>query len=112
MRYGNWENLNPLSDNVPATPGLFQIKKERGLLDYPSGKTAMFYYGYANNLKTGLVEFRDKVLPQLDAPQEVVVRWMETQEIRKKFEKQMYLFHAKFGCLPLGNERLLQKNEN
>lgn len=95
---------------LPQGPGLFQVKVTKGLLIYPQGKSAMFYYGFAESLSGGVRIFRDNVLPLLEAEGEaLVIRWMATADFAERFKKHLDTFVEKFGSLPLGNQRHLEK---
>jgi len=108
MRFTDWVTLDEVNVNAPAQPGLFQIKTDNSLLEYPTGKTAMFYYGFGANLKSGLKTFIAQILPKLGPPDNLLIRWMETQDYKERFEKQLYNFELQFGSLPHGNVLFLK----
>ncbi|HEY4177572.1 MAG TPA: hypothetical protein VGM90_12085, partial [Kofleriaceae bacterium] len=45
MRFCPWYALKDCGDHAPAEPGVLQLRLAAGLLDYPSGKSAMVWYG-------------------------------------------------------------------
>lgn len=45
MRFVPWYPLARAAAHAPATPGVFQVRVRRGLIDYPRGKSAMIHYG-------------------------------------------------------------------
>jgi len=109
VRYTDWVSLNELFD-APVSGGLFQIKIRDQLLLYPTGKSAMFYYGFAENLEDALRKFKDEFVPVLGADaRTLMVRWMAVDGVTERFRKQLKLFHTNFGSLPEGNEIWLQK---
>ena len=111
MRFTDWIFLDEIEESVPIDPGLFQIKIREGLLAYPTGKSAMFYYGYSEDLNYGLVKFRQEILPQLKMQQDILLaRWMETENFESQIQRYLHFFQSNFGSLPLGNEMLLQQN--
>lgn len=113
MRYSDWSTLDKIGENLPIEPGLFQIRVREGLLTYPKGKTAMFYYGYASNLKHGLLKFRENILPLLEANEDALyVRWMPADKVEERFQNYLNSFLTNFGAMPLGNEMLLRKRRN
>lgn len=48
MQFGPWHRL--LADQFPATPGVLQLRREHGLVDYPRGRSAMILYLAADDL--------------------------------------------------------------
>ena len=56
MRFGRWHRLEHAAAEAPAGPGVFQIKVAQGLIDYPTGKSAMIRYGAARDLRAAVVE--------------------------------------------------------
>ena len=44
------------ADCVPEEPGVYQIRVRSGLLEYPTGKSAMVNYGAADNLRAAVAE--------------------------------------------------------
>ncbi len=110
MRFSDWHTFDELAEQVPVEPGLFQIKIREGLLSYPQGKTAMFYYGYSEDLNYGLQKFNENILPILKMEPEILVaRWMAAEDFEIRFKNQLDFFHSNFGSFPLGNEMLLQE---
>ena len=111
MRFSNWIALNEIEGNVPDQAGLFQLKLREGLLVYPQGKSAMFYYGYAENLFRGLKRFRREILPLLEVGEDVLfVRCMAAEDTEARFQNHLNFFQSNFGSIPLGNELLLKKS--
>jgi len=108
MRYEAWRSLDEIDISAPQSSGLFQVKNKEGLLTYPTGKTAMFYYGYANNLNFGLRLFKQNVLPVLDVQETLLARWMEAVDFESRFRRQLEQFASKFGSLPFGNDIYLK----
>ncbi len=110
MRFSDWLTFDKIAEQVPKEPGLFQIKIREGLLSYPRGKSAMFYYGYSADLNYGLLKFSQDVLPHLKVGAEVLfARWMAAEDFEIRFKNQLDLFHSNFGSFPLGNEMLIQE---
>lgn len=108
MRFSDWHTFDELAEQVPAEPGLFQIKIREGLLSYPQGKTAMFYYGYSEDLNYGLQKFHENILPILNMESEILfARWMAVEDFEVRFKNLLDFFHSNFGSFPLGNEMLL-----
>lgn len=51
MRFCPWYPLAEAGDHAPAAEGVLQVRLADGLLDYPSGKSAMVHYAYATNVR-------------------------------------------------------------
>lgn len=110
MRFSDWITFDEIAEQVPIEPGLFQIKISEGLLSYPTCKTAMFYYGYSEDLNYGLQKFSQEILPLLKMQAEILLaRWMAAEDFEIRFKKQLDFFRSNFGSFPLGNEMLLEK---
>jgi hypothetical protein len=58
MRFGPWYPLVEADRHAPATGGVFQVRIPDGLLDYPSGKSAMVHYEAAADLRAAIAAFR------------------------------------------------------
>lgn len=109
-KFSDWVAFEQIKEKFPEAPGLFQVKVKGGLLSYPKGKSAMFYYGYTSNLRRGATNFRSKILPVLEVNEEVLlIRWMSVKEVEAKFQAYLSTFYKRFGSLPLGNEMLIKK---
>ncbi len=110
MRFSDWLTFDVIAEQVPKEPGLFQIKTREGLLSYPRGKSAMFYYGYSEDLNYGLQKFSRDILPPLKMKAEILfARWMAAEDFEIRFKNQLDLFRSNFGSFPLGNEMLLKE---
>lgn len=110
MRYSYWITFDEIEENAPAEPGLFQIRVREGLLNYRKGKSAMFYYGFADNLIHGLLKFRNNTLRLLEINEDVLfVRWLLAEDTEERFQNHLNYFLTNFGSMPLGNEMLLRK---
>lgn len=57
MRFGRWYALDEAEDSAPAEPGVFQIRLASGLIEYPTGKSAMIHYAAADDLRAATVAF-------------------------------------------------------
>jgi hypothetical protein len=52
-----WYALADAGAHTPCTPGVFQVRMARGLLDYPRGKSAMIHYGCAQDVRAAAQAF-------------------------------------------------------
>ena len=50
MHFGRWHEIANAAESAPPGPGLYQVRLESGLIDYPRGKSAMILYGAAADL--------------------------------------------------------------
>lgn len=51
MIFCPWYPLADAADHTPAGEGVLQIRLAAGLLDYPTGKSAMVHYEHASDLR-------------------------------------------------------------
>lgn len=51
MRFGPWYPLPEAGDLAPPEEGVLQVRLASGLLDYPTGKSAMVAYRHAPDLR-------------------------------------------------------------
>lgn len=109
MEFTDWTPFQNFC-KAPETTGVFQLRIDEGLLDYPTGKSTMFYFGYADNLNRNLDEFNKNILPYLDrTPDKLLLRWLPDPNAKARFEKRMNAFVNKFSCMPFGNEQWLKQ---
>lgn len=55
-RFCPWYALADIAERAPTMPGVYQIKRLRGLLSYPGGKSAMLRYGHGAQLAHTLAQ--------------------------------------------------------
>lgn len=53
-RFSGWYPAADALQYTPRAPGVFQVRKQRGLLAYPQGKSAMIRYGHAVDMRAAL----------------------------------------------------------
>lgn len=51
MRFGPWYRLADAGDLAPPEEGVLQLRLAHGLLDYPTGKSAMVAYRHAPDVR-------------------------------------------------------------
>lgn len=56
MSFGRWYPLEEAAAHAPAGPGVLQMRLARGLIDYPTGKSAMIHYAAAGDLRQAAAE--------------------------------------------------------
>lgn len=102
------ESVAELSD----VPGLYEVKVDtRNLVQYPTGKSAMIFYGITDerkSLKQAVGEdwFRtdkDAIRAQWSEIGPIVFRWAATPDPLPEHSRRMQLFRERFGRFPWGN---------
>lgn len=51
MRFGVWVRLCEAAGVAPGEPGVLQVRREVGLVEYPRGRSAMILYAAADDLR-------------------------------------------------------------
>lgn len=51
VKFGAWIPLESAAAQLPARPGVLQVRLERGLVRYPRGKSAMIRYAGAHDVR-------------------------------------------------------------
>lgn len=51
MKFGAWHPLVEAAVQLPAGPGVLQVRLARGLVRYPRGKSAMIRYAGADDVR-------------------------------------------------------------
>jgi hypothetical protein len=101
--FGRWL---PLADAAaPPGPGVLQARRAAGLVDYPSGKSAMTFYGADDReLATALERFRERLGEEERA--RTLVRFAPPDEHQPPSQALVNLlrqFAARFGTEPIHN---------
>ena len=88
--------------SAPTGNGVIQVKTSGTLRRYPKGKSAMLWYGSADNCRTTLKQ----LLPKLAAafPHESL-RWRvrTTDNAPQEHQRLLVRFIQRFGAPPIGN---------
>jgi hypothetical protein len=102
------ETAQALSD----VSGVYEVKVDGRLVDYPSGRSAMIYYGRTEPEASSLrqIVLRDWFTPEKQAILQqwreygpVVFRWTATDDPATEHARRNKLFIERFGRLPWGN---------
>jgi len=101
MRFGRWHRLDQAAAEAPAGPGVFQLKIASGLIDYPTGKSAMIRYGAARDLRQAVADIaRD------NPGRDWLCRFSEDLSAREAADPDgivaglLAQFRRRFGALP------------
>ncbi|HEX9794326.1 MAG TPA: hypothetical protein VGC54_10120 [Planctomycetota bacterium] len=102
--FGEWFELAAAATSAPAAAGVFQVRLQQGLADYPDGRSAMLYYGRAADLSAGIAAFRARVVPTLEQDETALwVRWLAVDAPDLRLRQLFARFEARFGSLPFAN---------
>lgn len=102
-RFSIWRHTDPATaDSATTGSGVLQIKTSGSLRRYPKGKSAMLWYGSADNCRATLKQ----LLPKLAAafPHESL-RWRvrTTDNATQEYQRLLDRFIGRFGTSPHGN---------
>ena len=101
MRFCPWYPLAEAGAQAPASAGVFQVRVADGLVDYPSGKSAMIHYEAATDLRAATAAF-GAAWP--DRPwlcrHTIEMTPEETAGADAFFAKLLREFVARFGAAP------------
>ena len=73
MQFCPWYQLAEAATHAPAIEGVLQLRLARGLIDYPTGKSAMVRYEHATDVRARAIALaaelagRDLLCRHLDA---------------------------------------------
>ncbi|HTR54877.1 MAG TPA: hypothetical protein VMJ10_29515 [Kofleriaceae bacterium] len=56
MRFCSWYPLADAAAHAPAAAGVLQVRLADGLIDYPTGKSAMVHYAHALDVRAAAAE--------------------------------------------------------
>jgi hypothetical protein len=59
VRFCPWYPLDEAGAHAPAGPGVFQVRLPAGLLDYPTGKSAMVHYELAEDVRAAATQYAE-----------------------------------------------------
>jgi hypothetical protein len=66
VRFCPWYPLAEAAAHAPAAEGVLQLRLAEGLIDYPSGKSAMVHYEHAPDVRAAATQlaqrYRDRAL--------------------------------------------------
>jgi hypothetical protein len=54
VQFGPWHRL--CADDFPSAPGVLQLRREHGLVQYPRGRSAMVRYLAADDLRSAVAD--------------------------------------------------------
>jgi hypothetical protein len=97
VTYGRWEPLEGVE--IPDGPGLLQARIE-GLVQYPTGKSAMIYYDGGEQLSDAVERLRARARA---GNENVLVRFAPHDSPADELVDSLRQFAARFGSAPRWN---------
>ena len=97
MTFGRWQKL--AAATMPRRRGLLQARVADGLVDYPTGRSAMVYYDGDEDLSQALARLGAAVPPGAD----VLVRFAECADPAGELTRKLDEFRRRFGAPPAWN---------
>ena len=105
MQFGRWVSLTDEGlESAPAGPAAVQLRREAGLIDYPSGKSAMvFYVWVGSNVRTALRSHFATELAQPGSQGQgpLLYRWSEDVGGQQLLQALLAGFERRFGSAPI-----------
>ena len=104
IEFSPWFDVGQLSlDGLPRRSFVHQIKTASRLVDYPSGRSAMLFYG-AGLTADAFPRVIQSVLEEF--PQdELRIRFRPVQDVSQEVVRLLTRFEKRFGALPVFNTR-------
>lgn len=99
MRFTRWYPLAEAGRHAPAGEGVLQLRLASGLVDYPTGKSAMVYYAAADDVRAAALRF---AADYHGAP--LWCRHLDPEghavDVRAYCARLLDEFSRRFGCAP------------
>jgi hypothetical protein len=100
VRFCPWYPLSAAAAHAPAGEGVFQLRLANGLIDYPTGKSAMVHYEHAADVRAAASAHAERL-----AKHGLLCRHLE---IEGEVDVDLAAFHARvrdefvrrFGSVP------------
>lgn len=107
QQFSTWFELTKESvdTHAPEGPAALQVRRAQGLVDYPTGKSAMVWYGYAS---TNARDVLNSVLAGAlaNGEEQHEFRWIEgSDQARETLEVVWAKFQRRFGSPPIFNQQ-------
>ena len=99
MRFCPWYPLDDAADHAPAAEGVLQLRLADGVLDYPTGKSAMVHYAHASDLRAAAAALAVRF-----AGTDLVCRHLDTEgetvDLAGFYARVLDEFVRRFGAAP------------
>lgn len=108
-RYSSWHPLS--KEGLDAVEGMgpaaLQIRRAKGVAQYPRGKSAMVWFGYSST--DGIATLKTQFGDILDAPGKspqgpLEFRYLCGEGARESLKKRAHRFAKRFGSPPILNQ--------
>jgi hypothetical protein len=87
VRFGRWYPLAEAAVQTPAGEGVLQVRVAEGLVDYPTGKSAMVHYAHAPDIRAVAVALADQHTER--------ALWCRHLDLEGERDVDLTAFHAK-----------------
>jgi hypothetical protein len=95
--FSRWQTIDACDERGA---GVFQIKIERGLVEYPRGKSAMIYYGAGPNVREAVQAVASRLAEQFGP---IVCRSLASDQFEEELAHHLQRFTDQFGAPPEGH---------
>lgn len=100
MRFCPWYPLAEAAAHAPVGEGVLQIRVKEGLLDYPTGKSAMVHYEHAVDVRACATAFAAGHPEPPMLCRHVEIEGTETVDLAALYAKVREEFVRRFGSPP------------
>lgn len=100
MRFCPWYPLADAAAHAPQGEGVLQVRLAQGLLDYPTGKSAMVHYAHAVNVRAHATQLAMQHIGRALLCRHLEIEPGETVDPGAFHAKVRDEFVRRFGCPP------------
>lgn len=98
MRFCPWYPLADAATHAPSSRGVVQIRVADGLLDYPTGKSAMLHYELTEDVRAAALRY--PAAPGLLCRHTIEMTDADADGLGAFHDRLLRDFRARFGALP------------
>ncbi len=99
MKFGPWYPLAAAGDHTPTGEGVVQLRLPAGLIDYPTGKSAMVWYQHAPDMRAAALALAD-AHSKLDLLCRHLIEIDGATDVAAFYARLTTDFLRRFGALP------------
>lgn len=100
MRFCPWYPLADAAAHAPSSRGVLQIRVADGLLDYPTGKSAMLHYELADDVRAAALARSELLAARPGLLCRHTIELSATEDLGAFHERLLRDFRARFGAPP------------
>ena len=100
MRFCPWYPLAAAAAHAPAAEGVLQVRIAEGLLDYPTGKSAMVHYEHASDVRASATQLAERHTGEALLCRHLEIEPGEGVDLAAFHAKVREEFERRFGCAP------------